>query len=336
MKRRLGREDRGIDVSALGMGCWAIGGPWSILRENGPSPAGWGEVDDAESIRAIHAALDAGITLFDTAANYGCGHSERILGKALGDRRKDVVIATKFGHRIDPETKIMHGDDEVIVDRLRQDCEDSLRRLNTDTIDLYQLHAGTLDPEKAVPVRELLEALVKEGKIRAYGWSTDHLDRAEVFVDGPNCASIQFSLSLFTRNPGIVSLCEENDLACVNKKPLAGGILTGKFTVDSTFPENDMRHVIDFKDPRYGGLLKIVDGLRDVLSSGGRTLAQGALAWIWARSDRTIPIPGARNERQVVENAAAMVHGPMAPEEFEEANRIVASIRDELANAQDG
>ena len=163
MKRRLGREDRGVEVSALGMGCWAIGGPWSILRENGPSPAGWGEVDDAGSIRAIRAALDAGITLFDTAANYGCGHSEKILGKALGHRRKDVAIATKFGHRIDPKTKIMHGDDEVIVQKLRADCEDSLRRLNTDYIDLYQLHAGNLDPEKGMPISELLETLAKEG-----------------------------------------------------------------------------------------------------------------------------------------------------------------------------
>ena len=328
MKRKLGRS--GMEVSALGMGCWAIGGPWSILREDGPSAAGWGDVDDAESIRAIRAALDAGITFFDTAANYGCGHSERILGEALGDRRNDVVIATKFGHRIDPETRIMHGDDDVIVERLRQDCEDSLRRLNTDCIDLYQLHAGNLEPEKAVPVRELLEELVREGKIRAYGWSTDHLDRAEVFAEGASCASIQFSLNLFNDNPEIVSLCETKDLACVNKKPLASGILTGKFTQETTFPENDMRRVIDFKSPRFGGMLQMIDGLRDVLTSDGRTLAQGALAWIWARSDRTIPIPGARNEAQVRENAEAMVHGPLTDAESEEASRIVSEIRERL------
>jgi len=335
MKRQLGRAGNAIEVSALGMGCWAIGGPWSILRESGPSPAGWGDVDDAESIRAVRAALDAGITFFDTAANYGCGHSEEILGKAFGDRRRDVVIATKFGHRIDPETKIMHGDDDVIVERLRQDCEDSLRRLNTDYIDLYQLHAGSLDPEKAVPVRELLEELVAEGKIRAYGWSTDHLDRAKVFADGASCASIQFSLNVFNDNPESVALCEANDLACINKKPLASGILTGKFTVDSTFPENDMRHAVDFTDPRFGGMLRMVAGLRDVLTSEGRTPAQGALAWIWARSGRTIPIPGARNEKQVKENAAAMAHGPLTPAQFKEANQIVASIREELAREQD-
>ena len=333
MRRQLGRS--GIEVSALGMGCWAIGGPWSILREDGPSPAGWGKVDDAESIQTVHAALDAGVTFFDTAANYGCGHSERILGKALGSRRKDVVIATKFGHVIDEKTKIMRGDDDAIVANLHQDCENSLRRLNTDVIDLYQLHAGNLDPEKAVPVREVLEELVAEGKIRAYGWSTDHVDRAEVFAEGERCASIQFSLSALNDNAEMIALCAASGLACVNKKPLASGILTGKFTPETTFPENDFRKQIDFKAPQWAGALKMVDGLRDVLTNGGRTLAQGALAWIWAHSDRTIPIPGARNEGQVKENAGAMVHGPLTPTEFEEANRIVAEIREELASEAD-
>jgi len=323
--RQLGK--RGIEVSALGMGCWAIGGPWSIERDDGPSPAGWGEVDDAESMRAVQAALDAGITFFDTAANYGCGHSERVLGEALGSRRKDVVIATKFGHIIDEETKIMKGDDDAIVGNLRQDCENSLRRLGTDYIDLYQLHAGNLDPEKAVAVRGLLEELVAEGKIRAYGWSTDLADRARVFAEGAGCASIQFSLNLFHDNPDIISICETSGLACINKKPLASGFLTGKFTPQTTFPENDMRTGIDFSMPRFAEMLKMAEGLRDVLTSGGRTMAQGALAWIWARSDRTIPIPGARNDRQAKENAAAMLHGPLSPAQFEEANRIVASVR---------
>lgn len=332
LTRTLGRS--GIEVSALGMGCWAIGGPWSIRRDDGPSPAGWGTVDDRESIRAVRAALDAGITFFDTAANYGCGHSERILGKALGDRRKDAVIATKFGHIIDEETKMMKGDDNAIVGNLRQDCEASLRRLGTETIDLYQLHAGSLEPEKAVPVRDLLEELLAEGKIRAYGWSTDLADRARVFAEGDGCASIQFSLNLFSDNPDIISLCETSQLACINKKPLASGFLTGKFTPQTTFPENDMRRGIDFSMPRFAEMLKMADGLRETLRSGGRTMAQGALAWIWARSDRTIPIPGARNEKQVRENARAMEHGPLTQEQWAEVNGIVAAIRAELGSSE--
>jgi aryl-alcohol dehydrogenase-like predicted oxidoreductase len=329
MNRQLGRSD--IEVSALGMGCWAIGGPWSIQRDDGPSPAGWGTVDDRESIRTVRAALDAGVTFFDTAANYGCGHSERILGEALGERRTSVVIATKFGHVIDERTKTMRGDDDAIVGNLRQDCENSLRRLGTETIDLYQLHAGSLDPAKAIAVRDVLEDLVSEGKIRAYGWSTDHVDRAGVFASGEHCASIQFSLSVLSDNVEMIALCEKSDVACINKKPLASGFLTGKFTPRTTFPENDMRRGIDISAPRFAEMLKLVEGLREVLRSGGRTMAQGALAWIWARSDRAIPIPGARTERQVRENAAALEQGPLGRSEFEEANAIVAAIREEAA-----
>jgi len=328
MKRLLGKS--GIEVSALGMGCWAIGGPWTIVREEGSRPAGWGHVDDAESIRTIQAAVDADITLFDTAANYGCGHSERVLGRALGTRRRDVVIATKFGHRIDERTKEMHADDDAILPNLRQDCENSLTRLGTDYIDLYQLHAGRLDPERAIPVRALLEQLVKEGKIRAYGWSTDLVDRARVFAGGTGCASIQFSLNVLNSNSAMIDLCRDHDLACVNKKPLASGILTGKFTPQTTFPADDMRYDIDFTKPEWAVTLRMVGELRDVLTRGGRTMAQGALAWVWARSERTIPIPGARNEKQVRENADAMRHGPLLAAELEDANRIVASIREEL------
>jgi len=325
VKRRLGRS--GIEVSALGMGCWAIGGPWTLVHEEGSRPAGWGRVDDAESIRAVQAAVDAGITFFDTAANYGCGHSERILGRALGRHRRGVVIATKFGHRIDEVTKEVHGNDDAIVANLRQDCENSLARLGTDYIDLYQLHAGRMDPEKALAVREALEGLANEGKIRAYGWSTDLLDRARVFASGTACASIQFSLSALTDNAAMIELCCTHDLACVNKKPLASGILTGKFTSETTFPADDMRSAIDFTEPEWAATLRMVDELREVLTGGGRTMAQGALAWVWARSDRAIPIPGARNEKQARENAAAMQCGPLSPAEFEDINRIVAAVR---------
>src|SRR5512137_2390843 len=115
-KRRLGRSN--LEVSAMGLGCWAIGGPWTIDGE----PAGWGQVDDAESIRAVHYALDAGINFFDTAANYGCGHSERILGQAVARRRDRVILATKFGYIIDEERRVVTRTEDVIP-RVRQECE---------------------------------------------------------------------------------------------------------------------------------------------------------------------------------------------------------------------
>src|SRR6266545_7512649 len=154
----------GVQVSALGLGCWAIGGPFTF---NG-QPAGWGEVDDDESVRAIRHALELGITLFDTADVYGCGHSERVLGRALAGRRDEVVISTKFGLRFDEATRTGAGAD-VSPEYVRRACEASLRRLGTDRIDLYQLHGGADDRAGAAGVVEVLEALVAEGKVRFYG-----------------------------------------------------------------------------------------------------------------------------------------------------------------------
>ena len=156
LKRRMGKS--GLEVSALGMGCWAIGGPWTWKQPGeDPFPAGWGQVDDAESIRAIHVAMDLGINFFDTAANYGAGHSESILGEAISGRRDKVYIATKFGHVVDEVKKVVYRDDDQILSNMRQDCENSLRRLGTDYIDIYQLHEASYEPEKAPLVMAILE-----------------------------------------------------------------------------------------------------------------------------------------------------------------------------------
>jgi len=152
--RKLGRS--GIEVSPMGLGCWAIGGPfWA-----GETPLGWGEVNDQESIRAIHAALDLGVTLFDTANVYGAGHSEKVLGRAFNGIRSRVVIATKFNAVFDEITRQVTGSDTSPAG-IRTACEDSLRRLNTDYIDLYQFHDNDFPAGKAEPVRETLETLVK-------------------------------------------------------------------------------------------------------------------------------------------------------------------------------
>jgi aryl-alcohol dehydrogenase-like predicted oxidoreductase len=285
---------------------------------------GWGQVDDKESIRTLHAALDAGVNFFDTAANYGAGHSERILGRAFAGRRDRVVIATKFGHLVDEKRKVVSDDDDLIMENVRSDCEDSLRRLNTDYIDLYQLHEGDYDPEKAHALRGILEELVSEGKIRAYGWSTDKVNRAQVFAAGANCAAIQMTLNVFTDAPELLSLVENANLASINKHPLASGILTGKFHENYTFPEDDMRHGIDWQSERGQQRLQLVEALKDILTSEGRTMVQGAIGWIWARSPVTIPIPGARNVKQITENAAAMEYGPLSPTQMDEIETIVA------------
>lgn len=328
MKRILGKS--GIEVSALGMGCWAIGGPWTWQQPgHDPFPAGWGHVDDQESIRAIHAALDNGVNFFDTAANYGAGYSERILGKALKDRRDEAIIATKFGHIIDEVRKVVYGDDDKILQNLRTDVENSLRRLNTDTIDVYQLHAGDFDPEPALELRGMLEDLVQQGLIRWYGWSTDLVDRAEVFAPGEHCASIQFRLNALFDNPDMRTLCADHNMAGINKDPLHKGVLTGKFTTSSTFPNNDIRSRYDFKDDQMAWRFTAVEAMRDVLTSDGRTMAQGALAYIWALDERMIPIPGIKSVEQITQNAGAMAYGPLTSSELAQIQTIVDEHRPE-------
>ena len=159
----------------MGLGCWAIGGPFwagAAWSEQAGQPLGWGKVDDAESIRAIHCGLDHGITLFDTADAYGTGRSERILGGALKGRRDATIVATKFGNTYDAATRALTGIDASPA-YVRQACQASLQRLQTDYIDLYQLHLGDPPKEQANEVFEAMERLRDDGMIRFYGWSTD-------------------------------------------------------------------------------------------------------------------------------------------------------------------
>jgi aryl-alcohol dehydrogenase-like predicted oxidoreductase len=328
LSRTLGKS--GLEVSALGMGCWAIGGPWTWAQpgEN-PYPAGWGKIDDKESIRAIHTALEAGITFFDTAANYGAGHSERVLGQALKGWREKVVIATKFGHIVNEEEKIVFGDDSKILANVRSDVENSLRRLQTDTIDIYQLHAGGYDPQLALELMGVLEDLVKVGKIRWYGWSTDLVDRAQVFADGEHSTSIQFRLNAVYDNEEMRSLCATHNMAGINKDPLNKGILTGKFTSESTFPTDDIRSQTSFEDERIVQRLRTVEALHEVFTSAGRSMAQGALAYIWALDENMIPIPGFKTVQQVMDNIGALKFGPLSKEELRQVQRIVAEYEPE-------
>ncbi|MBI4790522.1 MAG: aldo/keto reductase [Chloroflexi bacterium] len=318
MKRSLGSS--GIEVGALGMGCWAIGGPWR-MQEN---QAGWGVVDDAESLRAIHAALEHGITFFDTAANYGCGHSERVLGRALADRRDGAVVATKFGYAVDEQAKRVEPyDDDAVLDHLRQDCEKSLRRLGLDCIDLYQFHVNGYSPAKAGRVRDALEELVKEGNIRFYGWSTDNAEGARVFAEGKHCVAIQHDLNVIRDAPQVLAVCAEFGLASLNRTPLARGAITGKYAADAKFQPDDLRSRPIFQEQWLTPTLEKLDALRQILTSRGRTLAQGALAWIWARSTRTIPIPGIRTGAQTIENAGAMQFGALNDDQMKEIEQLM-------------
>jgi aryl-alcohol dehydrogenase-like predicted oxidoreductase len=324
MKTRvLGRS--GIEVSALGIGCWAIGGPYWA----GKQPLGWGAVDDEESVRAIRRALDLGVTFFDTSDSYGAGHSERVLGRALGDRRDTAVIATKWGNTFDEAAKQATGPD-ASPEYLRRAVRASLSRLGTDRIDLYQLHLNDLPVPQALELVPTLEEFVKDGLVRAYAWSTDHPESAAAFARaGAHVTSIQHDFSVLRDSAAVLAVCEEYDLASINRGPLAMGLLTGKYTASSTLGGDDVRGIAPewldfFRDGRPAPeWLSRVEAVREILRSGGRTLAQGALAYLWARSPRTIPIPGCRTVAQVEENAGALEYGPLTQDQLAEVEKVL-------------
>jgi aryl-alcohol dehydrogenase-like predicted oxidoreductase len=315
-----------IEVGALGFGCWAIGGEWATPDGQ---PLGWGKVDDEESVRAIRRALDLGVTFFDTADAYGAGRSERVLARALGKRRADVVLATKWGNVIDEERRLLLGSDDS-PEYARRALTASLRRLDTDHIDLYQLHLSDADPGRAAELRDACEEFVREGLIGAYAWSTDDLARAAVFAEGPHCVAVQHRLNVLQDAPELLALCEESDLVSINRSPLAMGLLTGRHSAGRVLAAGDIRNsppewLTGFSagagaDTEW---VRRVEALRDILTSDGRTPAQGALAWIWARSPCTVPIPGFRSVAQAEDNAGAIAKGPLASEQLAEIDRIL-------------
>ncbi|MGW5667676.1 aldo/keto reductase [Micromonospora sp. NPDC003776] len=327
MNRTLGRS--GIEVSALGMGCWATGGPYA----GGDNQYGWGRVDDDESIRAVRRAVELGITFFDTASSYGAGHSEVILGKALGADRDRLVLASKWGFTFDETTREALGTDGSAA-YLRSCLDGSLRRLGTDHVDLYQLHLGNLPVAEALDLIGPLEELVAAGKIRAYGWSTDDPERAAAFAAaGPHCTAIQHDMSVLADRPVMVEVCERSGQASINRGPLAMGLLSGKYADGRRVAPDDVRSqsyewLAYFRDgagaPEW---LARVETLREVFATGGRTPTQGALAWLWARSEVTIPIPGFRTVAQVEQNAGALAHGPLRPDEFAAVEELLADVR---------
>jgi aryl-alcohol dehydrogenase-like predicted oxidoreductase len=315
-QRSLG--DGGPVVSALGMGCWAIGGPHA--RQG--SPVGWGAIDDEESKRALRRAYDLGVTFFDTADVYGCGHSEKLIASALGDVRDEIVIASKAGYTYVEETREAPGENGD-PDYIRWACDESLRRLGTDRIDLYQFHLGGYDLAKADDVLAVFEELVAAGKVRAIGWSTDSPERAAVFAKSAHCKAIQQHFNVFGGNDHVLELCEQSGLASIVRGPLGMGLLTGKFTADSSLPADDVRHGWNFRTGDQAESLRRLDAIRDILTTNGRTLAQGALAWLWARSEAFIPIPGFKTTTQVEENAGALAHGPLTSDQLAEIGTIL-------------
>lgn len=311
------------DTPTLGLGCWAIGGPFSADGQ----PVGWGEVDDAVSTRAIHTAVDHGVRLFDTAQAYGTGHSETVLGAAL-HKRPEVQIVTKIGIGINPETRQLTG---PVTDpgAIRDSIDASRKRLKRDHIDLILLHLNELPVDQAAPIFDMLSGLYDAGTIGGYGWSTDFPDRATAFPDHTGFNAIEMAMNVFFAAQHMVPAVEKAGLVALIRSPLAMGILGGRYDAASTFASNDVRSQNQqwhghFDNGRVSDIrLQQLDAVRDILTSGGRSLAQGAIGWLWARSDRALPIPGFRTPQQVTDLCGALAHGPLTTAQMETVETIL-------------
>ncbi|WP_335339991.1 aldo/keto reductase [Sedimenticola selenatireducens] len=298
-----------FECSPIGLGCMNLSHAYGA-----PPPA-------AHSERLLHAALDMGYTLFDTAALYGFGENESLLGRALGKKRYQFVLASKCGmFRNDAGVRTIDGRPEVI----RKTCEDSLRRLRTDVIDLYYLHRV----DRAVSVEEsvgMLSDLVAEGKIRAIGLSevsADTLRRAHAIHP---VAAVQTEYSLWTRNPEIAVLeaCRELGVTFVAFSPLARGYLTGKLTDISALETKDIRRNMPrFEAENYAKNLKLLVEVKKIAVEEGCTLAQLALAWLLGRDESIIPIPGTTSLDHLHENHGA-VDVRLNTESYDRLDRLI-------------
>ncbi|WP_373636603.1 aldo/keto reductase [Yoonia sp. BS5-3] len=311
----------------LGLGCWAIGGPFFMDGR----AVGWGAVDDQVSKAAIAAAVEKGVTHFDTAQAYGCGHSETILGDALKSHT-DVAIATKIGLRIDTASKQLTG---PITDaaEIRQSIDDSRKRLGRDRIDMVLHHNNELPIDTAKPAFDMLATLYETGVIGGFGWSTDFPESAKAFADYPGFTCIEHAMNVLKPADQIVALIEEQQLLSLIRSPLAMGVLGGKYDQKTQFSRDEIRGSNPgwqdyFKDGKItDAYLAQLDGVRETLRADGRTLAQGALAWLWARTPNAIPIPGFRTTEQVHDLCGALDKGPLTPDQMDEIAAILKRAR---------
>jgi aryl-alcohol dehydrogenase-like predicted oxidoreductase len=294
-KRRLGNTD--LELTTVGLGAWAMGGPWLY---------GWGPQDDDESINTIMRAMDEGINWIDTAAIYGHGRSESVVGRALKQMSRKPIVATKCGLCWDEQNERIP---RLKAQSIRAECHDSLRRLGIDTIDLYQIHWNQPQEDVEEGWTEMAR-LVEEGKVRYIGVSNFDVEQIRRLQKIHPVASLQPPYSMLHREveDELLGYCGTNDIGVIVYSPMQRGLLTGKFDAERTanLPEGDHRKVNpDFLEPQFSATLEIVEELKKIAERNGRTCAELAISWVLRRPEVTAAIVGARRPSQIIETAPA-------------------------------
>jgi aryl-alcohol dehydrogenase-like predicted oxidoreductase len=315
--REFGRT--GWQISALSFGAWAIGGTW-------------GPVDEGESMAALHSALDMGVNFFDTADVYGDGRSERLLARLRRERSEPFYVVTKAGRRLDPHVASGYN-----RQNLTAFVERSLKNLQTETLDLVQLHCPPTEVYYEPEVFGVLDDLVKQGKIRYYGVSVEKVEEALKAIEYPNVQSVQIIFNIFRQRPAelFFSEAKRRQVGVIARVPLASGLLTGKFKRSSTFHADDHRAfnrqgaAFDrgetFAGVDYETGLQAVERLR-ALVPGGMTLVQFALRWILMFDAVSCAIPGAKRPAQAQENFAAADLPPFSDETMAQVRQVYESL----------
>ena len=318
--RQLGGTD--MALTTVGLGTWAMGGPWEY---------GWGPQDDDEARAAIHEALDAGINWIDTAPAYGLGHSEELVGQVLRQTSHKPYIATKCGILWNEKRqKVTH----LKRDSIRRECEDSLRRLGIDVIDLYQMHWP--DPEEDIEEAwEEMARLADEGKVRYIGVSNFSVEQMERVSKIHPVSSLQPPYSMLHREveEELLGYCAAHNMGVVVYSPMQRGLLTGKFSHErlAALARDDHRlRMPEFKDPQFSATLETVEGLKKIAKRNGRTCAQLAVSWVLRRSEVTAAIVGARRPGQIKETVQAS-QWDLSGADMDEIERLLAERERKLA-----
>ncbi|KYF80104.1 aldo/keto reductase [Sorangium cellulosum] len=311
--RPLGRT--GLRVSSVSFGAWAIGGTW-------------GDVDDKESLAALHRAVDRGVNFFDTADVYGDGRSERLLARLRQERREEIVIATKAGRRLSPHTA-----DSYSEGNLTAFIERSLKNLETDALDLVQLHCPPTDVYYRPEVFDTLDRLVKAGKVRFYGVSVERVEEALKAIEYPGVQSVQIIYNVLRQRPADLFFPEakRRQVGILARLPLSSGLLTGKMSAATTFAADDHRNfnregaAFD-KGETLSGVdfnlgLEVVEELRPLVPAGV-SMAAWTMRWILMQDAVTCVIPGAKRPDQVDQNASAADLPALPPETMAKIREI--------------
>lgn len=284
----------GISCSCVALGTWELAGNV------------WGAVEEADAVETIRAAVDSGITLVDTAASYGAGRSERIVGQALAGIRDKVVLSTKGGAHFNPAKNDM--DHDLRPEAVRHDVEESLQRLQTDYIDLFFFHY----PDPSTPIADSIgemERLRKEGKIRMIGLSNFSQEQmAEAMRYGTiDCAQFRFSM-LTRENEELVRFCRDHQIGVLSYASLAGGMLTGVYKTEPVFPAGDRRTFFYpfLKEPEFSRCRQLVDVVEETARAHGISTADAAIQWVLAQQGMTSALVGTKNTERAKKNAHAL------------------------------